>query len=228
MGRKRAHPPAFTLTELLVVIAIIAILLALLLPALNKARRAARQAACLSNLQQIGNGLFLYASEGRGSFPTIGGAGYAPYMSMGLHPPRMYYDGWSGLGQLYGGKYIRNGHVFYCPSAPDDNIDPLTFENRFYDPPEDLNWSLSSYCYRIFDDGSADGRAFHVGAKNSSAIPIMSDMQLRLPDFQNHRGGSNVWYADGHARWVVHADGLWNEQRWWVQPAAAWEYFDTH
>jgi prepilin-type processing-associated H-X9-DG protein len=211
-----------------VVIAIIAVLLALLLPALNKARRSARQAACLANLQQIGNGLFLYASEGRGTFPTIGGAAYAPWMSFGLHPPKMYYDGWSGLGQLYGSKTIHNAHVFYCPSAPDDNTDPLTFENRFLDPPDDLNWSLSSYCYRIFDDGFGEGRAFHVGTKNSSAIPIMTDMQLRLPDFQNHRGGSNVWYADGHARWVIHPDGLWNEHRWWLQPAAAWEYFDTH
>ena len=23
-------------------------------------------------------------------------------------------------------------------------------------------------------------------------------------------------------------EGMSNEQRWWVQPAAAWEYFDTH
>jgi prepilin-type N-terminal cleavage/methylation domain-containing protein/prepilin-type processing-associated H-X9-DG protein len=228
MGRKRGHLRAFTLTELLVVIAIIAILLALLLPALNKARRSARQTACLANLQQIGTGLFLYASEGKGNFPNIGGAASAPGMSFGLHPPRMYYDGWSGLGQLYATKCIRNGHIFYCPDAPDDNPDPLTFENRFLDPPDDFNWSLSSYCYRIFDAGMAEGRAFHVGTRNSAAIPLLTDMQLRLPDFANHRGGSNVWYADGHAKWVAHGDGLWNEWRWWVQPTAAWEYFEQH
>jgi prepilin-type N-terminal cleavage/methylation domain-containing protein/prepilin-type processing-associated H-X9-DG protein len=228
MGRNARHPPAFTLTELLVVIAIIALLLALLLPVLNKARRSAQRTACLSNLQQLGNALFLYASEGRGTFPTVGRAAYAPYMSFGLHPPKLIYDGWCMLGQVYGPKYVRNGHIFYCPNSPDDNTDPIVFENRWYDPPDDWSWSLTSYCYRIFDDGSAEGRAFHVGTKNASMISIMSDMQVRVPEFQNHRGGSNVWYADGHARWVGHADGLWIEPRWWVQPTAAWEYFDGH
>ncbi len=229
MGRKRRQPPAFTIVELLVTIAIIALLLALLLPALNKARRSAQRTACLSNLQHIGSALFLYASDGRGSFPTIGDAAAAPWMSFGLHPPTIVYDDWSMIGQLYGAKYIRDGRVFYCPNAPDDNQDPLTYENRWLVPPDEWGWSLSSYCYRIFAEGTPpEARAFHSGTKNASSLSILSDMQLRLPDFQNHRGGSNVWYADGHAKWVAHADGLWNYSQWWVQPTAAWEYFDVH
>jgi prepilin-type N-terminal cleavage/methylation domain-containing protein/prepilin-type processing-associated H-X9-DG protein len=229
MGRKRAYPRAFTITELLVVIAIIALLLALLLPALNKARRSAQRTVCLSNLQHIGSALFLYASDGRGSFPTIGGAAYAPWMSFGLHPPNMSYDGWCMLGQLYSAKYIRDAHIFYCPNSPDNNLDPLTYDNRWYSPPDDWAWSLSSYCYRIFAEGSPpEARTFQSGRKGASATAILSDMQVRLPDFQNHRGGSNVWYADGHAKWVNHADGLWNYPDWWVQPTAAWEYFDGH
>src|SRR6266702_3802574 len=153
MGRKRRQPPAFTIVELLVTIAIIALLLALLLPALNKARRSAQRTACLSNLQHIGSALFLYASDGRGSFPTIGDAAAAPWMSFGLHPPTIVYDDWSMIGQLYGAKYIRDGHVFYCPNAPDDNQDPLTYQNRWFVPPDEWGWSLSSYCYRIFAEG---------------------------------------------------------------------------
>jgi prepilin-type N-terminal cleavage/methylation domain-containing protein/prepilin-type processing-associated H-X9-DG protein len=229
MRRRHGERDGFTITELLVVIAIIALLLALLLPALNKARRSAQRTACLSNLQQIGSALFLYASDGRGSFPTIGAAAYAPWMSFGLHPPKMIYSDWCMLGQLYGARYLRNPHVFYCPNAPDDNLDPLTFENRWYSPPEDWAWSLSSYCYRIFGQGSPyETRAFHSGTKNASSMSILTDMQVRLPDFQNHRGGSNVWYADGHAKWVEHADGLWSYPQWWEQPKAAWEYFDGH
>ncbi len=225
----RPQSRAFTITELLVVIAIIALLLALLLPALNKARRSAQRTACLSNLQQIGNALHLYASDGRGAFPSIGWAASAPWMSFGLHPPSMYYDDWCNLGQLYSARIIRDPHIFYCPNSPPDNPDPLTYENRWLLPPDPGNWSLSSYCYRIFAEGSPlQPRAFYAGRKDASRISILTDMQLRLPDFQNHRGGSNVWYADGHAKWVQHADGLWDYQDWAAQPLAAWEYFDGH
>jgi prepilin-type N-terminal cleavage/methylation domain-containing protein len=53
-------PLGFTLIELLVVIAIIAILAAILFPVFAQARAKARQAACLSNLKQIGTGLMMY------------------------------------------------------------------------------------------------------------------------------------------------------------------------
>ncbi len=68
MERRRAQ--RFTLIELLVVVTIIAMLASLLLPALSQARSRARQVACLSNLRQVGVGLYTYANDNDDYFPS--------------------------------------------------------------------------------------------------------------------------------------------------------------
>jgi prepilin-type N-terminal cleavage/methylation domain-containing protein/prepilin-type processing-associated H-X9-DG protein len=54
---------AFTLIELLVVIAIIAILAAILFPVFAQARAKARQAACISNMRQLGTASNMYTQD---------------------------------------------------------------------------------------------------------------------------------------------------------------------
>src|SRR6266511_5057775 len=76
-GQPMYRQKGFTLIELLVVIAVIAILAALLFPVFAQAREKARQAACFSNLKQIGLALNLYLQDYDEHLPSCCGVARA-------------------------------------------------------------------------------------------------------------------------------------------------------
>jgi len=104
MKNRNKRTNAFTLIELLVVIAIISILAAVLFPVFASAREKARQAACLSNLKQIGLGMAQYEQDNDDTVPC----GYAHYG---------YGSGWGG--QIY--AYVKSDAVYVCPDDTNPN-----------------------------------------------------------------------------------------------------------
>jgi len=105
-GRKRE---AFTLIELLVVIAIVAILAAMLFPVFSRAREKARQAACMSNLRQIGLATKMYCSDWDEHMPCCKTMFDNAHSDIDPHHPL------SPLVVL--GPYTKNEQIFVCPSA---------------------------------------------------------------------------------------------------------------
>jgi prepilin-type N-terminal cleavage/methylation domain-containing protein/prepilin-type processing-associated H-X9-DG protein len=95
---------AFTLIELLVVIAIIATLAGILFPVFAQARERARQAACLSNMKQLGTAALLYIQDYDGTFPAF------------IEAPPIH--GGTELNMPYDRQlipYIKNDDIFRCP-----------------------------------------------------------------------------------------------------------------
>jgi len=102
----RATSQAFTLIELLVVIAIIAIIAAFLFPVFAGAREKGRQAACLSNMRQIGTAINLYLQDHDEAFPTSG------YIASEGGSPCVL-----GVDRAIA-PYTRSAEIWRCPTNP--------------------------------------------------------------------------------------------------------------
>ncbi len=112
----------FTLIELLVVVAIVALLAALLFPVFAKVRERGRQAACLSNLRQLGMATFQYAQDSDDRYPYGGDPGDLntdgwEYSQKGQYWPaiqQMQADHQTLPNVMAG--YVKDHNLWRCPS----------------------------------------------------------------------------------------------------------------
>ncbi len=109
----------FTLIELLIVIAIIALLAALLFPVYVRARGKGDQAACASNLKQIGLAMAQYSQDNEGlMFPALAHAyDNGTIITWGgckIEKPFPRFD--TACGRL--SAYARNKSLWNCPAEP--------------------------------------------------------------------------------------------------------------
>jgi prepilin-type N-terminal cleavage/methylation domain-containing protein len=133
----------FTLIELLVVVAILAILSVLTVQVAWDAIAVARRTRCISNLHQIGLGMFMYGEDHNHRKPAL------PYSW--TTPNVKEYGKMVGLGLLIDG-YISTHEILLCPG-----IDPASDNNSDREMWRQSSLVGSSYLYEYYHPYSQYG-----------------------------------------------------------------------
>ncbi|MFH1909652.1 MAG: DUF1559 domain-containing protein [bacterium] len=195
-------------------IAIIAILAAILFPVFAKAREKARQASCISNTKQLGLGLLMYAQDYDETFP---GRAYGVY-------PHDFATGaticWPGFIM----PYIKNVQIFKCPSydvryttyaweggvrksIPGNmgyNFCALGGSTNAYYPmaligrPAEVPMVADSVCAGLKATGTDPRNCLYIGPGTNTTGVYPDECHPRM---RVHNDGSNIGFADGHAKW---------------------------
>jgi len=221
------------------VIAIIAILAAILFPVFAQAREKARQAACLSNMKQIGMGLMMYTQDYDELLPgnNLDDAGKAP--TNGFMDPADLRN-WARDTQ----SYIKNLAVLKCPDTMPRSQVPSTIiaPNAAYNEVDQPPWANTSYLLNGITSGKplaviqapadtvylheylAYGRVAQLRPMHTSATSPQYKQFDHITYDRQHSDGANILFCDGHAKWYKKTNL--NAAMFGADPASCNWYFD--
>jgi prepilin-type processing-associated H-X9-DG protein len=182
---------------------------------LGRSREEARKANCKENLSQIGKAMAAYREDNGDYFPfSWQRAGEAEPVGDGAGNAAMTAP---SLGDLYP-RFVTSPRLFRCPSTEDQpsfvlNL-PLEYRSpnplAFYAPPEGINWTLTSNLPISISTEAVRASSYGYDPRISPRSPAG---HVAAADWdgswqanhdtsdQNHEGGQNVLFVDGHATW---------------------------
>jgi prepilin-type N-terminal cleavage/methylation domain-containing protein len=197
---------AFSLMELIVVIAVAVLLAGLMMPAMKHVRENAHRVICMSNMQQVGQGVILYGGDFKDRLPFSENVQSAPTLAnlqnlMAARKPGPGL-GWDGLGLLYSENYCTASDCFYCPSHQGNH------------PPERYaaSWRSRNSNGAIFTNfhyaGHRDWEKDRPRTLNDGHEMVLATDGLRTARDFNHLSGMNVLRGDCSVRWREDVDQL--------------------
>ena len=199
----RAHSRrGFTLIELLVVIAIIAILAAILFPVFSRARAKARQAACQSNMKQLGLAMTMYSQDYDSTLPMYS-------MLFGNGADNSTWD-------VVILPYMKNRQILFCPDnkMQGNALAGAQGSLRGYAEPRMLGQPAGDKDPRCvtLDQPPNPSKTVMLLEKGGNPIGWWADAGCEYPDQMGkdkvypaigmpHNGGKNFLFLDGHVKW---------------------------
>jgi len=194
LRRSQHHGRAFTLIELLSVIAVVGILIALLLPAISAARESSRRTNCASHLRQIALAALMYVDAHGQRFPAQAADGL-PVRAVG-GDGRNYYDRLA--------PFAGDDSIWLCPSTDEGPGRLMSYHmNGLIVTPSGLKIAAIEETSRTLLIGETGQWTRFDEAylrPDQNGEPLYDQPQ------QNHSGGSNAAFVDGHVSWYDNSD----------------------
>ena len=225
MGQNRTA--GFTLTEVLVVLGIVFVLAALLFPVFASARRRAWDAACVSNLQQIGHALAMYTADYDGVFPAtttapiINGVGKGGKNWRETLLPYLHTKQFPSCEATESPGFILSHLIdaqLLCGYALNDNLNANQGTRERYHTigrmEAHLNNSSSTItvadaragiCSLTAPDMGRTGAGVTAYASVPPGKEAIEFIAAQQPGAVRHHSGANYVFADGHVEWLLPA-----------------------